>query len=155
MVRTINKKIAGLVLGSVVVGTGVAYAYWTVGGSGSGTAATGDVAAVTVVQTAVTGLAPGLAATTLSGTFTNPNPGPVYVGTLTASISGVVKAVGAPSGVCDATDYTLSSATRTINAEVLADDTSTWSGVTIAFNNKASNQDACKNATVNLSYAIS
>ena len=30
----------------------------------------------------------------------------------------------------------------------------TWTGTALQFNNKATNQDACKNATVALSYAI-
>lgn len=140
-----------------LISGGAAFAFWTSGGSGTGSASTGDVSPLTVVQTStITGLAPGLPAQTLSGTFTNPNSGPVYVSTVTASIASVTKAGGAPAGTCDATDYTLSNAAMTVNAEVLADDSSTWSGATIAFNNKASsNQDACKGATVNLSYTVS
>jgi hypothetical protein len=101
------------------------------------------------------GLAPGSPAQTLSGTFNNPNQGPVYVGTVTVSIASVTKAGGAPAGTCNDTDYTLSAPAFTHNAEVVAADTSTWTGPTIAFNNKASNQDACKGATVNLAYSIS
>jgi hypothetical protein len=68
----------------------------------------------------------------------------------------VTKAVGAPAGTCDDTDYTLANAVVTVNAEVLADDSSTWTGPTIKFNNKPStNQDPCKGATVNLAYTIS
>jgi hypothetical protein len=99
-------------------------------------------------------MAPGDSPQTLSGTFTNPNIGPVYVATITASIASVTKAGGAPAGTCDASDYSLANATMTVGHEVLADDTSTWTGATIQFNNKATNQDACKNATVNLAYTI-
>jgi len=56
---------------------------------------------------------------------------------------------------CDATDYTLAGAAMAKNAEVPADDTGTWTGATIKFNNKATNQDACKGATVNLAYTVS
>jgi hypothetical protein len=42
----------------------------------------------------------------------------------------------------------------TVGAEASADDTTTWGGATIQFNNKVTNQDACKLATVNLAYAI-
>lgn len=111
--------------------------------------------AITAVQTStVTAMAPGVAAQTLSGTFLNTNAGPVYVTSVTASISSVVKAEGAPAGTCTAADYTLSGAVMAVNAEALANDTSTWSGATIAFNNTGANQDACKGATVNLAYAI-
>jgi hypothetical protein len=148
-------KVIALAAALVITG-GAAFAWWTAGGSGSGSASTGTVSAVTVVQTSVvSGLAPGVSAQTLSGTFNDPNSGPVYVGTVTVSIGSVTKAVGAPAGTCDNTDYTLSNNPLTYNAEVLANDTSTWTGPAIAFNNKASNQDGCKGATVNLTYTIS
>jgi hypothetical protein len=148
-------KVVALTAALVVAG-GAAFAWWTTGGSGTGSATTGDVSAVTVVQTStITGLAPGLPAQTLSGTFNNPNSGPVYIGTVTVSISSVVKAVGAPAGACTSSDYALSNNPLTYNAEVLANDTSTWTGPAIAFNNTGSNQDGCKGATVNLAYAVS
>jgi hypothetical protein len=151
-----RKKFVALTAALVVFG-GVAYAYWTAGGSGTGSAATGTTIALTVNQTStITGLAPGVAAQTLSGDFDNPNTGPVYVTSVTASIASVTKAGGAPAGTCDATDYTLASATMSVGTEVVAgDDKGSWSGATLAFNNKGTNQDACKGATVNLAYAVS
>jgi hypothetical protein len=142
---------------ALVVAGGAAFAWWTAGGSGTGSSSTATgVSSVAVLQSGtVTGLAPGVTAQGLGGTFNNPNTGPVYVGTLTVSVASVTKAVGAPAGTCDATDYTLSNNPLTYNAEVLANDTSTWSGPAIAFNNKASNQDACKGATVNLAFTLS
>jgi len=137
---------------------GGAIAYWTAGGSGTGTAtAAAGTVNVTVVQTSViTPMYPGDTAQTLSGNFNNPNTGPVWVSTVTASIASVVKAGGAPPGTCDATDFTLASATATVNAEIpVGNAKGAWSGPTIKFNDKAgSNQDACKGATVNLAYSI-
>ena len=157
--RTFTKKKFAVATGMVVLlaGGGVAYAYWTAGGSGTGTAATGTNVAITAVQTStVSAMAPGDSAQSLNGTFTNTNTGPVYVTSVTASISSVVKDGGAVAGVCDATDYTLANAVMTVNAEALANDTSTWTGATIKFNNKAgASQNQCKLATVNLAYAIS
>jgi hypothetical protein len=149
-------KVVALAGGLVLVG-GVAFAYWTQGGTGTGSASTGSTVAITVKQTStITGLAPGVAAQTLSGNFDNPNSNPVYVTSVTASISSVVKAAGAPSGTCDATDYTLTGATMAVGAEVPAGTAQgSWGGATLAFNNKASNQDACKGATVNLAYTAS
>jgi hypothetical protein len=147
-----------LVAAGVASGGGAAYAYWSTTGSGTGTVAASTTTPVTVVQTStISNLAPGVAAQTLSGNFTNGNSGPVYVTSVTASITSVNKAVGAPAGTCDATDYTLSNATMTINAEVPAGAAQgAWTGATIAFNDKPSvNQDACKNATVNLAYSVS
>jgi hypothetical protein len=151
--KTVLILAAGASVAAISVG---AYAYWTAGGSGTGSAATGTSQDITAVQTStVSAMGPGVAAQTLSGTFLNENDGPVYVSTVTASIASVVKADGAAGGTCDASDYTLANAVMTVNAEASADDTTTWSGATIMFNNKAgTNQDACKLATVNLAYVI-
>lgn len=155
--RKFTKKTVAVAAATVLLlaGAGAAYAYWTAGGSGTGSAATGTNVAITAVQTStVTAMAPGDSAQSLNGTFLNPNTGPVYVTSVTASISSVVKDPGAVAGTCDASDYTLAGAVMAVNAEALANDTSTWSGATIKFNNKATNQDACKLATVNLAYTI-
>ncbi|MDP2710983.1 MAG: TasA family protein [Solirubrobacteraceae bacterium] len=135
-----------------------AYAYWTAGGSGSGSGTAGDTVGLIVNQTTVVDdMHPGDTAQTISGNFNNANEGPIYVGTVTAAISSVVKAVGAPAGDCDATDFTLASGAMTVNAQVpVGTGVGTWTGATIKFNNKAdANQDACKGATVNLAYTIS
>lgn len=153
-----RKKTVALVTAALLaVGGGVAIAYWTVGGSGTGTAATGTTSNILPVQTSVvTDMHPGDEPQPLSGTFTNSDEGPVYVGTVTASIASVNKANGAPDGTCDATDYTLVGAAMTVDAEVpVGFRQGTWTGATIQFNDKTTNQDACKGATVNLTYTIS
>jgi hypothetical protein len=161
MSRISKKKKAVVFVASAValIGGGFAFAYWTTGGSGTGTAATdASVSDVTVNQTStITGMHPGDSAQTLSGDFDNSNNGPVYVDTVTVSIDSVTKAVGAPAGTCAADDYTLTGAAMSVGAEV-ASGTSvgSWTGATIQFNDKAAtNQDACKGATVNLVYTVS
>lgn len=156
-----TKRRAFVVLGlvSALAVAGAAIAFWTAGGSGAGTASTSNPSTqLTVNQTGtLTAMYPGDAAQTLSGDFDNPTGNSVRVETVTASISSVTKAAGAPAGTCDATDYTLSSAVMGVHAEVssgLAQ--GNWTGATIQFNDKAAaNQDACKGATVHLAYAIS
>ena len=137
-----------------------AIAYWTAGGSGSGTAQAlqSDQIALVVNQTSTLDpMYPGDSPQTLSGTFNNLNSGPVYVGTVTASITGVTKALTAPAGTCDASDFTLASAAMTVGAQVPAGlNKGSWSGATIQFNNKAgTNQNACKGATVTIGYTVS
>jgi hypothetical protein len=149
----------GLVLGVVVAVAvaGAAVAYWTAGGSGTGSgAAAGAQTPLTANQTTtLTAMYPGDSAQTISGNFDNSNQGPIHVGTVTASISGVTKAAGAPAGTCDASDFTLANAAMTVDADVPAGTgKGSFTGATIQFNNKATNQDACKGATVNLAYAI-
>jgi hypothetical protein len=156
--RKNSKKTAAVAATAVVLlsGAGVAYAFWSAGGSGTGTATTSTNVPITAVQTSViAGLQPGGTAQTLSGNFTNGNTSPVYVSSVTASISSVT-VNGEVAVGCDASDYTIANAAMTVGAEVPAGTAKgAWTGATITFNNKATNQDACKGATVNLAYAIS
>lgn len=141
------------VTGVLLAGAGVAYAYWTAGGSGTGTAETGTSEVVTVNQVSViSDLRPGGVAQELSGTFDNPNDTPVYVTSVTVSISSVTGGDGA----CTAADYVLTGATMAVGAEIAAGNgVGAWSGATIAFDNDPLvNQDGCKNATVNLTYSV-
>ena len=106
-----KRKIAATIaITAILVGGGgaAAIAYWSAGGTGTGTATTGTSASLTAVQTStIAGIAPGVAAQTLTGNFTNTNSAATYVTSVTASISSVVKAGGAPAGSCTAADYTL------------------------------------------------
>jgi hypothetical protein len=156
-VKRFSKRSIFLSLAVALVAAVAAVAYWTAGGTGTGSASAGSTTAITVVQTTVlTPMYPGDTAQTISGKFNNTNSGPVYVGTVTASIGTVTKAGGAPGGTCDATDFTLASAAMTVSTEVPSGSAQgAWTGATIKFNNKASNQDACKGATVAINYAIS
>jgi hypothetical protein len=142
---------------AVIAASGVVYGYWTANGSGSGSAnAAANVGNLTVNQsTVLTPMFPGDNAQTISGTFNNPNTAATYVNTVTVSISSVVKAGGAPAGTCDATDFTLTNPVATVSALIpVGNGMGAWSGPALQFNNKASNQDGCKGATVNLAYVI-
>lgn len=156
--RKITKKTAVIVAGSallVAVGGGVAFAYWSTTGSGTGTAATSTGNSnLAVAQTSVLGnLAPGVSPSTISGTITNNATNNAYVHTVTASIASVTLSPTA-TGTCDATDYSLASPTVTINTDLTPGQVVTFSGPTLAFNDKTgTNQDGCKGATVNLAYA--
>lgn len=161
MFRSTTQSRVGRTLVAVVAVAGLAtaaFAYWTAGGSGSGSAsAAGAQDPLVANQTAVlTAMYPGDSPQTLSGDFTNPNDGPIQVNTVTASIASVTKAAGAPAGTCDATDFALTDAVMTVNAQVPAGtNVGSFSGAKIQFNNKAgANQDACKGATVALAYAV-
>jgi len=158
MFKHTKRRTVGLGAVLVLALAGAAFAYWTAGGSGSGSAtAAGAQTPLTANQTTVlTAMYPGDSAQTITGNFDNPNTGLIQVASVTASIASVTKAAGAPAGTCDESDFTLASAVMTVNAEVAAGTAKgSFTGATIKFNDKASNQDACKGATVNLAYAIS
>jgi hypothetical protein len=160
--RKSKKRIAAIAILTVFLlggGGAATYAYWTAGGTGIGSATTGTSAGITANQTStITGIAPGVAAQTLSGNFNNGNAGPSYVTSVTVSISSVVEAPGAVTGyTCSSADYTLTGATMAVGANIPAGTAKgAWTGATIAFNNSTTQvQDACKNATVNFAYTIS
>lgn len=139
---------------TLLVTAGVAYAYWTTTGSGTGSASTGNAAAITVNQTSTpSGLYPGGPTAALSGNFNNPNSGPAYVGSVDAAISSVTGPNIDGTHPCTASDYQLNGFPVSVNAQVAAGNgVGSWSGASIQLLNSGSNQDGCKGATVNLSY---
>lgn len=133
-------------------GATAAYAYWTASGTGTGIATTGTSLAINAVQdTTISNLRPGGAPQNITGHFVNLNAAPVYVTSVTVSITSVTGGAGA----CLVSDYTLTGAVIAVGATV--DTNATWGTVpaTIAFNNKATIQDGCKGATVNLGFVVS
>lgn len=130
-----------------------AYAYWTNSGTGSGTATTASPAGgqLSVSADAISGLAPGVAAETLTGTITNNGTNSFEVTGLSAAITDV--SGGAGPG-CDATDYTLVQPSG-VSGSLAAAGSMPFSSGSIAFNNKATNQDDCKGATVTITYTVS
>lgn len=148
-----KRFVAVAVVTALLLGVaGGAYAYWTITGSGTATADTGPGdQPITINQTSVlTDLAPGVLPQTLSGNFDNPNPGSVHVATVTVSIDTVT---GGDGPNCFPSDYAIANGTMTVNADVPAGNgKGSWTGATIEFVNKATPQDDCKNATVNLVY---
>ena len=147
-----KKKIVVITTGLVLTGGG-AFAWFGSSGTGSGTStASTSAAGVTINQTAVTGLWPGVGKT-LAGTFNNTNPGVVRVTSVTATLGTVTKAVGAPVGTCDATDFTITSPTAAVNQDVPSGTAKgTWTGPVLTMVNKTTDQDACLGATVVVNY---
>ena len=152
-------KRRGIALGLIMTLAiaGGAFAYWTAGGSGTGgAAAAAGPSTLNANQTTVlTAMYPGDSAQTISGNFDNSNTGPIFVNSVTVGIASVTKAVGAPAGTCDATDFSLTGTTMAVGAAVpVGSGVGAFTGATIQFNNKPSNQDACKGASVSLAYTI-
>ena len=136
---------------AVLIGGGVAVAYWTTTGSGTGSAATGTTSTLTVNGTNTpSALYPGGPAQTIDYSIVNGNPGAIYVNQVTIAVTGTNQAG------CDATDYAITQPSAT--AAEVASGTTNYSGgstgAAIAMIDKpATNQNACKNATVNLSFS--
>lgn len=157
--RAIHKKIAvGVVAGTVVLaGSGVALAVWSASGSGTGSAgAAAGASNLVITQTsAPANLAPGVAAGSITGTVKNNASNSAFVASVTVGIVSVTGPNIAPSTPCDASDFDLSNPTMTVAQDVAAGASVSFSGATLGFHNKATNQDGCKGATVNLGYTAS
>jgi len=158
--RKFTRKTVAVTLATAVLlsGAGAAFAYWTNIGSGSGAATTGTTTgSITVNQTTVVpGLYPGMSTPiTLAGTFTNTNTGPIHVAAVTATgytIDGAHVTAG-----CTVVqgNYTLGG-TATVGVDVPnGTNVGSWTGLTISMNNLGTNQDACKGATLTITYASS
>jgi len=137
---------------AVLVGSGVAFAYWTTTGSGNGTAATGTSSVVAITQTnTVTGLYPGGPAQTLQLNINNSNVSGQYVGIVTVAVVNTTIGAVVQAG-CTAADFVVTNGT--INAVVPAGTVNPYnaSGATVKMIDTGVPQNACKGVTVNLSY---
>jgi hypothetical protein len=154
-----RKRVAaiGVVTAATLVGGGMAYAYWTTTGSGTGEAAVGTSnATVTVTQGSLLAMYPGDAPQDLVLTVTNNSSTQnAYVGALTATIT-------TDKGGCTYSDFKIN------GVEALATTPLIWTGTDIAkggfavnsankiqFNNTNADQDACQGAAVEIAYAAS
>jgi hypothetical protein len=129
-------------------------------GSGSGSADGGGVGgpqnSLTIIQTSVnTGIVPGAPATPLAGTITNHGSTSMQIAAVTVAIDRVAKVPGAAEGVCDASDYLLQDAVMPVGVTLAPGQAAAFSGASIAFSLKGTNQDACKSATLTLRYTSS
>jgi hypothetical protein len=136
---------------AVLVGGGVAVAYWTTTGTGTGSAATGDSSTVTVTQTnTVTGLYPGGPAADVDLHISNGNASAQHIATVTLTN------VTTDQPGCTAADFAVTDAT--INADVPSggdDYAGATTGASVQMIDTGSNQDACKNANVSFDLTAS
>jgi hypothetical protein len=153
--RALNKKVVtGVVAGTLVLaGSGVAYAYWTATGSGTGSATTAAGGSnLFLAQTStISNLHPGGAAQAITGRVTNKADNAAYVTSVTVTIVGVALAPGATG--CDKTDYVIANSIMNVGKDLAGKGgVAEFSGASIQFNNKETSQDACKGASVLLNY---
>lgn len=137
---------------ALLLGGGVAFAFWTSSGSGSGTAVAGDTGSVTITQDLtdpITGLYPGGPGQDIVIDIANPNASDVTIGAVNATVSSTSN-VG-----CTADDFLISGPVYP-GGTIAGGATQSASGATISMiNDLARNQDACKGVTVTLAFAAS
>jgi hypothetical protein len=146
-------RFVALAAGALAVAlAGVAFAFWTQGGSGSGGATAGTTTAITVNQTSTpTGLYPGGPAQALSGTFTNPNPHPVRISAVTAAVHPFSVQSDSSKPPCTEGDFAVGG-TSGLTTVPAGTGVGTWSGLTVSMVNGTGNQDNCKGVSITLDY---
>jgi hypothetical protein len=153
-----RKRAAAVATGAAltfIVG-GVAFAYWSGTGTGTGSAGTGTVVGVTInaTNTPVAGLYPGGPAQNVSGNFDNTNSGTVFVNQVSVAVApGWSKRADTTKPACTADDFTIVQPAATAHEIASGTGVDAWGPATIKMNNLATNQDNCKNVTVDLAFA--
>jgi hypothetical protein len=147
--------LVALVVILIVAVGGIAFAYWSSGGSGTGSAKTGTSTSFTVTSTPATSpeLTPGGPSQSVAFNVANPSTG---TQTLTSVVVTVANADGSAWTAvpgCSAADYLLG--TPAVTYGTIAPGGSVSGTVPLSMNNLASNQDACKNVTVPLYFVAS
>jgi hypothetical protein len=111
--------------------------------------------AIAVSQTSVNDdLAPGVAPSLITGRLVNTTEDALYITQVVVSISAVTKTAAA-SGTCDVSDYVLLDPSMAVGQLIEGRGSATFSGARIGFNDKSVDQDACRGATLTLTYVAS
>lgn len=142
-----HKKLSLLAFVGVLAATGLAVAYFTGGGTGSGTAAVGSGGAVTLTATVPDGITPGNSEPVSLFAANGTNAG---IAITTVHLAGVT--VDAGHSACVTDDFSMPDVTEApdeVLAGALAQPLS--AGGTLSYADTAVNQDACKGATITLS----
>lgn len=153
--------IAGVAVVSLA-GSGVAYAYWTTTGSGSGQATTGsNAASLTVAQSGSPSLAyPGAPASTISATVSNSATYSQNGGAVAALLTGVKSgSTGADiSATCGTGNYAIvndpAAVVGTLTKAGTAGASKTLAFGTIQLVETGANQDACQGAIPTFSISV-
>lgn len=150
-----SKKALVLLAVSVVavVAAVAGYAYWTTSGNGTGSAATGDSQSFVVTQVGTTsGLVPGGTPQSVQIKVNNPASYNQYLTSLSFEVdpawSADADGVGG-NDPCTAADFALTQPTASGDL-ASGDHTGAAYNGTIQLINSASNQDNCKNVSVDL-----
>jgi hypothetical protein len=133
-----------------VAGAGIAFAYWTASGTGTGEATTGDSVALVIESEPAEGdLAPGSDGQTVAFTVTNPGPGVQSFTSMAVSLADEDGTPWVPAGDCLIADYTATISTPpTFGA--LQPEASVEGVATVTLSNTNENQDDCQGQTVPL-----
>jgi hypothetical protein len=156
VLKSPRKVVVALVsAGLVAASGGAAYAYWTSGGTGTGTATAGTTVGVAITGTVAGTIYPG-------GTFTvvlkanNTNSSTVKIGTVSATgfaVTGGNDATACNALIADATvaDFSMANVAENQTLAAATNNIALTNNGTLVFTNSVTeNQDACKGAALTI-----
>jgi hypothetical protein len=159
MARSFSRGKKRITIGAIALltlaGAGAAVAFWTAGGTGVGSATTGESVAFAISTDDAEGnLAPGSEGQTVGFTVTNEADDPQTLTGITVALAGPTGLAWVPADGCSIADYTVTISTPPLYGEVASEGVLT--GVaTITLANTGVNQNACQNQTVPLYFVAS
>jgi len=128
----------------------------TAGPSSPGTSAPSSpvyVNHLAVSQTStLEGLAPGVAPIPIAGRLVNEGGDSTWITAVDVEISSITRRSDSTIGSCDASDYLVGDPRMPVEQALGPEGSTRFTGATIGFVNKSSNQDACKGAVIHLRY---
>ena len=145
----LNKKLVAAGVGTALALAlgGVALAYWTTTGAGTGNATNASSSGTVLLHASYAdGLTPG-ASETVAYTADNAGSSSLYVGTITPTVS-----IDAAHSTCLASDFVINPTVSNVTLAAGASNVSVGTG-NILFKDTALNQDGCKGAVVTLTLA--
>lgn len=108
---------------------------------------------LTITQTStMDNLAPDATPQPITGTVRNNGADSTRIATVLAEITSVTTSPTAPEGACDPSDYQILQPRMTVDAILTPGAAAAFAGASIQLTNLATNQDACKLATIHLLY---
>jgi hypothetical protein len=147
--RTVTLLVAG---GLTLAGTGVAFAYWTAQGTGTGTATTGESTAFVIEGgTSANPLFPGGPAELVPFTVTNPGDASQVLSTISVYVGTAVddtwstEAAGGDTDGCHRADFTVRILDAPSYTAPIAAGATVTGNAEIQMIETGANQDACQN----------
>lgn len=153
--RATKRAVVILAAFLTVAGGGVAYAFWTSTGSGTGLATTGVSTPFTITAADAEGeISPGSLGETVDFTVTNPGPGTLYLNAVTVTLADEDGVAWTPPVGCLFADYTVAVTTAPDPGAILATESVTGTA-TVRLTSTDLDQNACQTAEVPLYFVAS
>jgi hypothetical protein len=100
------------------------------------------------------GLAPGVAPAPITGRVVNDGAGDSHVAAVDVEIAYIAPRPNYSAGACEASDYKLIAARMPVGRTLGPGESTGFGGASIGFDNKETNQDACKGVAIHLLYTV-